>query len=393
MTIYRMHTLEMLAVQLCIMVMMFVSVNAWARPNTASCDAAHTINSTLAAGGEWSMCWSADIESSVVLSNIVYSSPAGEVRRVLGDLSLSQIELQYDDGQSAEYLLTDHGFGGSNTVSFDQETCADGNILQNNSVGIICSEEISRGYIYKYYSSHTQGSLLQLRTLSRVNGLIFVQRWQFFDTGDIAIALGTSGVLQQYGSSANGWKVNDSDYATGFTLLPVWRLDFDIGADSGNDKVVEIESRPSSSRYRKIRVNTEITNEAARPIDSENKRFWQIADDSETIFQNQFVSYQLEPLDLSDHGQTNLSWLQNDFFVTRYKACEQHAMDNPRNNCGGALNEFINGQSVSSSDLVVWYKTMYHHLPRAEDNSAIPIRWTGYSISPRDWVIDNPFAP
>ncbi len=392
MTIYRMHQLTKLATRLGIIATILLSVNAWARTNTATCDTAHTINSSFTSGGDWSMCWSADTESGVVLSNIVYSSPDGEVRRVLGDLSLSQIELQYDDGQPAEYLLTDHGLGSSNTVSLDQETCANGNILIDNGVGIICSQEISRGYIFKYYSSHRQGYALELRTLSQVNGLSFVQRWQFFDSGDIAIALGTSGVLQQYSTSVHGWKVNDSDYATGFTLLPVWRLDFDIGTNSGNDKVVEIESRPSNDRLRKIRVNTEITNEAARPINSENKRFWQIADGNETIGSNQFVSYQLEPLDYSDHGRSNLSWLQNDFFVTRYKACEQHAMRNPSSNCGSNLNEFINGQSVSGSDLVIWYKTMYHHLPRAEDNNAIPIRWTGYIISPRDWVIDNPFA-
>ncbi len=392
MTIYRMYKLRLLVTLFCLMATMFLPISSWARTNTVSCDAAHTINVTFATSSEWSMCWASNAESGVVFSNIVYSSPYGETRRVLGDLSLSQIELQYDDGQQAEYVLTEHGLGNSNAVSFDQNTCASGNTIQENGSGILCREVINRGYIYKYYTSQKQGYALQLRTLSKVNGLTFVQRWQFFDSGDIAIALGISGELQKYGSSAYAWKINDSEYATGFTLLPIWRLDFDIGADSNNDKVVEIESRPASNRFRKTRTNTEITHEAARPLNTENKRFWQIVDGSETNGANHFVSYQLEPLDFSDHGRSNFSWIQNDFFVTRYNQCEQHAMDNPSNNCGGNLNEFINGQAVADRDLVVWYKTMYHHVPRSEDNRAIPIRWTGYIISPRDWVRDNSFA-
>lgn len=392
MTIYRMYKLSLLASIFCLTITIFLPGKGWARTNTVSCDAAHTINVTFVTSGEWSMCWTINAESGVILSNIVYSSPYGETRRILSDLSLSQIELQYDDGRQADYVLTEYGLGNNNTIPIDQSTCAAGDIIQENGIGIICKDIIKRGYIYKYYTSQKQGYALQLHTLSNVNGLTFVQRWQFYDSGDIAITLGLSGELQEYSSSTSGWKVNDSEYATGFTLLPIWRMDFDIGADSSNDKVVEIESRPSADRFRKIRVNTEITNEAARPLNAENKRFWQIVDSSETNGVNHFVSYQLEPLDFSDHGRSNISWLQNDFFVTRFNQCEQHAIDNPSNNCGSGLDEFINGQTVSNSDLVIWYKTMYHHVPRSEDNRAIPMRWTGYLISPRDWVRDNSFV-
>ncbi len=392
MTISHIYQLRFIVTLYCLAAMIFLPNDALARANTASCDAAHTITQSFVTSGEWSLCWAHDAESGVAFSNIVYSSPYGETRRVLGDLSLSQLELQYDDGREVEYLVTEQGLGNSNTLSIGQSNCTSGDIIVQNGNGILCSEVIRRGYIYKYYSSQKIGYALQLRTLSNVNGLTFVQRWQFFDSGDITVALGISGELQEYGSSTYGWKVSDSVYATGFTLLPIWRMDFDIGADPSNDKVVEIESRPSNDRFRKIRVNTEITNEAARPLNTENKRFWQIVDGSETNGANHFVSYQLEPLDYSDHGRSDFSLMQNDFFVTRYNQCEQHAIDNPQNNCGSNLNDFINGQTVSNNDLVIWYKTMYHHVPRSEDNNAIPLRWTGYIISPRDWLSDNSFV-
>lgn len=392
MTVSHIYLLRFIVTLFCLVAMMTLPNHILARTNTLSCDAAHTISQSFVTSGEWSLCWTHDAESGVVFSNILYTSPYGETRRVLSDMSLSQIELQYDDGRGAEYIVTEQGLGNNHTLHIDQSHCTTGNVIVENGNGILCSEIIRRGYIYKYYSSQKIGYALQLRTLSNVNGLTFVQRWQFFDSGDIEIALGISGELQEYGSATYGWKVNDSEYATGFTLLPIWRMDFDIGADSNNDTVVEIESRPSNDRFRKIRVNSEITNEAARPLNAENKRFWQIVDGTETNGANHLVSYQLEPLDYSDHGRSNFSLINNDFFVTRYNPCEQHAIDNPQNNCGGNLNDFINGQTVSNNDVVAWYKTMYHHIPRSEDNNAIPLRWTGYIISPRDWVSDNPFV-
>jgi len=376
---------------LVILVISGFSANASARPSAGTCDAEHSISMALPTNASWSMCWSKNDAAGVVFSNIVYTTPDGNSRRVLGDLQLSQIEMQYDDGATADYLLTDFGLG-NNLVSQNQNTCENGNILDEGGTGIMCTEQIRRGYMYKYYSVSAQSYALQIRSTSEINGTTITQRWQFFDTGDITTAVGLSGQLQSFSAAEHGWKVNTTDYATGFTLTPIWRMDFDIGNDPNDDSVIEIESRPTDERRKKVLVRTTLETEAARPLDFENKRFWQIIDGSENIGGGRNVFYQLEPLDFADHGPTNLDWLQNDFFVTAFKACEQNAMDNTTENCGSSLIEFIDGQDIANSDIVAWYKTSYHHLPRAEDNNRIPTRWTGYIISPRDWTTDNQFT-
>jgi primary-amine oxidase len=50
---------------------------------------------------------------------------------------------------------------------------------------------------------------------------------------------------------------------------------------------------------------------------------------------------------------------------------------------------YVNNQPLNG-DLVVWYGSSFHHLPRDEDEDHMHPHTTGYSIVPRDLTATNP---
>ena len=77
--------------------------------------------------------------------------------------------------------------------------------------------------------------------------------------------------------------------------------------------------------------------------------------------------------------------------MTRNKVCERVASHNPATNgCANNVAAFANAENLTNRDLVVWYGSSFHHLPRDEDEDHMHPHWTGFSIVPRDLTAENP---
>ena len=50
----------------------------------------------------------------------------------------------------------------------------------------------------------------------------------------------------------------------------------------------------------------------------------------------------------------------------------------------------VNGEATDGQDVVVWFVNRHHHVTRDEDEAPMPIEWTGFEISPRQWYESNP---
>ena len=99
---------------------------------------------------------------------------------------------------------------------------------------------------------------------------------------------------------------------------------------------------------------------------------------------------------------------QRSLWVTRFN-------DTQSLNCKGVLEEkwdlpcYSNGQSVTDTDLVVWYLGSLHHHPRDEDGVATegdpnttldntfagvtPVMWTGFMLMPHNLFDTSPLWP
>lgn len=367
---------------------------AQARPSNSSCPTGNTISKTFSSGAAWDMCWEVRAEEGVVLSDVYYKPRNKTRRRVLGEASLSQIQTEYDDGSATEFLVTQYGLGGSNLQTLNSSMCQGGQLRRHAGRDVLCEVTKSNGYIYRYRNStRRQGSKLDVYSASNINAREFIIKWSFLENGSIEVASGLTGKFNnRTANAANGWPVTaQNQIATGFTDHYFWRLDFDIANDNGNDIIEQIKSVPSSDRLTKTKQIQTISSELAASFTPSDKKFWRVKDQSVTNSANQAISYEMVTLNYAQQskGNSNSAWLKNDMYLTQYNACERFAVQNPTNNCGSNVSQFVNGQNINAKDVVVWYRLVHHTLPRDEDFSPASVQWSHFIMLPRDWTSTN----
>ena len=369
--------------------------SAEARPGNPSCPTGQTIQSTLSSGSSWSMCWEARDKEGVVLSDIRYQAPGQARRRVMGEISLSQIQRNYDDGSPVRFLVTSSGLGGNNLINLTSSECIGGQLRYAAGKPVLCESKKDAGYIYKYGTqTAVSGQDLSLMSASQIGNYSYTVEWIFKENGTIQPKVGLSGSLDQTGSNASfGWPIQQNgQVGVGFVDNYYWRMDFDLGSSNSNDVIEQITSTLSADRTRRSKSITRINTESGRNFSPEVKRFWRVRDGSQT---NGFapISYELVMLNY-DHqsvGSNNESWMNRDIYLTKYNACERFAADNSTvNGCGWGVNSYTNGESIASGDVVLWNRISYHHLPRDEDDNVIGMRWNSFKLLPRDWHAVNP---
>ena len=365
-----------------------------ARPGSPACPSGQTIQSTLTTGASWSMCWEAREQEGIVLSDIRYQAPGQAQRRVLGEMSLSQIQRNYDDGSAVEYLVTRQGLG-SNFISMTSNECGSGQLKYVAGSSVMCQSQKDSGFIYKSgTNTAVSGKSLSLVSASQLGSYSYTLEWLFHENGTIEPKIGLSGIISRTSYDPNfSWPIQqDGKGGIGFVDNYFWRMDFDLGNSNANDVVEQITSTLNLARTKRSKSITTVGNEASRNFSPEVKRFWRVRDGAETNGVSP-ISYELVLLNY-DHQSTGTngeSWLSNDVFFTRFNACERFAVDNSTaNGCGANVKQFTNSQNINSKDVVVWNRLSYHHLARDEDDNVIGMRWNGFKLLPRDWYSLNP---
>jgi primary-amine oxidase len=364
-----------------------------ARPSGSSCPAGHTISKTFSSGSSWEMCWQIRDQEGLVFSDVKYKPVGRTARRILGEASLSQIQTEYDDGSAGQFLVTDYGLGGNNLQTLNNTMCEGGQLHQNAGRDVVCEVSEAAGYIYRYNRQQRNGDKLTVFSVSAVEAREYIIRWTFLENGTIEPAVGITGQFNKTTTDENsGWKVTAQDkISSSFVDHYFWRLDFDIADDSSNDIIEQIKSVPSSTRLTKTKQTQTISRELAASLIPAEKKFWRVRDNSVTNNSGKPISYEMVLLNYGQQNKGNSAspWLKNDLYITQYNACERFAADNPNNNCGTNVSEFVNAQNTNAKDLVVWYRLTHHTLPRDEDfNSAVP-QWSTFLMLPRDWTSTN----
>ncbi len=369
--------------------------SAEARPGNPSCPAGQTIQSTLSTGASWSMCWEARNQEGIVLSDVRYQAPGQPSRRVMGEMSLSQIQRNYDDGSPVRFLVSAVGLGGNNFINISSSECSGGQLHNSGGRPVLCQSKKDAGFVYKYgTNTAVSGVDLSLLSASQVGTHTYTVEWIFKENGTIQPKVGLSGSLDKTGTNTNfGWPIQQNgQVGVGFVDNYYWRMDFDLGSSNSNDIVEQITSTLSADRTRRTKSISRVSTESGRNFSPAVKRFWRVRDGSET---NGFapISYELVMLNY-DHqatGSNNEVWMNRDLYITKYNACERFAAHNVQDgSCGWGVNSFANGESINSGDVVLWNRMSYHHLPRDEDDNVIGMRWNSFKLLPRDWHSVNP---
>lgn len=357
-----------------------------------SCSAAFRIDETLPSGGRWRMCWERRSLEGVVLHDVTYTPPGGDAVEVLGSMNLAQIHVPYDNNVARFHDESDFGLG-FNIQDLGAADCPDGDLLTDGTDHVLCQQVQASGYAYKSYQDQAQGSTLSLFSVSAIGAYNYVVAWNFDDDGAIRPEVGATGQLQMYGgTTSTGWNVGQGQVAVAHMHNFYWRLDFDIDGN-GNDQVQELAATPSADRERITDTRTPFHTEVARRVSPRSFRSWRVRDTQTRNADGHPISYQLMPnTDFVFRGPGYEPFTQNEFYATRLNTCERFASHNPTQNgtCGGNVSQFANGGSLDGADLVVWYGTSFHHLPRDEDEDHMDVHWSGFSIVPRDLTATYP---
>jgi primary-amine oxidase len=355
------------------------------------------IDETLTTGARWEMCWEQRAQEGITFRE-VYFTPPGETRRkVFKEAGLAQIHVVYDDGSARRLILSENGLGGASQVDLTAAQCPSGTRLSNGGVHTLCKAQAGRGHAWKFDTVQQQGYWLELFSISHTGSLSWIVRWRFHDSGAIEPAVGASGELVAFGSNpAFGQPVTSSNViGVGWVTSVYWRLDFDIGSSATDDLVERFDVTPEGDGSTKALTTTVISTEGGEALDPQLKRSWRVRDAVTLNSDGRPISYHLEPLQAGHHYVPTASeaWANHDLAITAYDACERLVAGNSTaGGCGANLADFLTGQNVNGADVVIWYRTTYHHLPRDEDEPYVPTIWQGFVVSPRDWTSDNPLV-
>ncbi|MFE2432339.1 copper amine oxidase [Streptomyces sp. NPDC059373] len=372
---------------------------------------ASTVKKTLPNGTTWTMCWRMSGTKGLVLEKIAYQ-PKNEPRpiKVLASASLAQVNVPYDSGQTEYNDLSDIGFGNT-AINIGASECPGGTISsayiaqQQRNVKALCTNVLPHGYAYrsdiydnagnpKKYTK--QGDDLVLFSVSQLGWYEYITQWNFSDDGAITAKVGATGDLSpgDYSGAGTGWPIGkgNRDYSTAHYHSVFWRLNFDLDG-SNQAKVQQFDTkkagRGTGSEILKT-SSTNVTKELAGT--SALRRWWRVVSTAGKNADRHARSWELVQQH-SDHYDAH-AYTSKDVYFTQYRACEQFASGNSDPACAGrgtSVDKWVNGESLKHP--VMWVNVGFHHIPRDEDQTPMPVHWQGFQLVPRDVTAMSPLTP
>ncbi|MBP7600002.1 MAG: hypothetical protein KA750_01550 [Thermoflexales bacterium] len=357
----------------------------------AACSPSFSVVVTFTNGGRWDMCWESRAKEGVVYRDGYYTPPGNPQQKIFSQLGIGQIFVPYDPGSPRFHDMSDFGIG-SNHVTLDGSDCVDGKVLNDGAKDMLCQQVFSHGLRYLYGSVSAQKEALGLWSSAQIGAYNYVLQWNFHDDGTIEPVIGATGRLQYVDTSSAqaqyGWPIGPNRWGRSHIHTLYYRLDFDLGP-AGNDAVEQYEFGGSGGTARRI-FSTTLSTETAAQYSTERFRFWRIVDTATTNADGHRISYEIAPKFGYLHRNQVEPWTLNDVYVTNYAAGEICATHNA-SNCGGTgsdVSAFVNGETVT--DPVVWLSVTFHHVPRDEDETNMPLHWESFKLYPRDLTSVNP---
>jgi primary-amine oxidase len=252
----------------------------------------------------------------------------------------------------------------------------DGTLLYG---GRVCREVADRGLAEFFCSEgncHSRaGQSLVLWGSSQMGAYNYIIRWEFHDDGTIEPVFVAAGVLQ-FG-------------AVDHTHNVYWRLDLDID-DADGDSVEEFyrivpawsDGREGASGW------TPLLAETFRANDLNTFRRWRVVDHGQTNAEGSSRSYEVNPNPADGNLRTvpEEGFSRGELFITKSRDAERFVSTETSD----LLSSYLNGESVTDTDVVLWYVQHMYHLVRDEDEEFMPAHVMRYEIRPNGFFDHNP---
>jgi primary-amine oxidase len=377
----------------------------------APCNADSLVKETLPNGTTWQMCWRMNPLNGLVLEKVFVSSTRyPQPVQVLDSIAVAQLNVPYDTGETEYNDVTDYGFGGDDLQTLGGDDCKGGSArvgsdgaAEPQRRALLCVSAEPSGLAYRLQNPvenqpplAKQGHDLVLRSISKVGWYEYITEYRFADNGKITARLGATGDLSpgDYTKSDKGWPIGkgSTSYSAAHYHSAFWRVDFNIDG-AGKEKVEQYDTvRAGSGSTSAIfkTTKTAVTKEGS--FTKVNRRWWRLVSPTSKNKDGHFRSYELDtgandPYEA--HPETT-----PDVTFTQAKSCEQYATGNADPQCGArkTILDYARDKETMT-DPVMWVRVGFHHVPRDEDQSPMPIHWQGFDLTPRDFTEMNRLTP
>ncbi|MEV6493536.1 primary-amine oxidase [Actinoplanes sp. NPDC051633] len=378
----------------------------------APCATESTVHETLPNGTVWDLCWRMDERAGLVLEKIsvAYAKHPQPVQ-VLKSIRLGQLNVPYDSGDTEYNDLTDYGFGGWDLETLTGDDCKGGSARVGSDGGaepqrrkVLCVSAEPSGLAYrlhgyddeqeKVYSK--QGHDLVLRSISKVGWYEYVTEFRLADDGTISARLGATGDLSpgDYVNADRGWPIGkgNRDFAAMHYHSAFWRVDFNIDG-KGGERVEQFDTKVDGRGEMAPRLTTtHKTIGTEGTFTKANRRWWRVVSGSSRNTDQHLRSYEL--VTGADDRYEAHPETTPDVIFTQHHKCEMFATGNADPECADrtSILDFAKDKEALK-DPIMWVRVGFHHVPRDEDQSPMPLHWQGFDLAPRDFTAQNPLTP
>lgn len=353
---------------------------------TPACSAPYYVEQAFPANGpsetRWLICWQTVAGNGLIITSAAFQkSTASSPVQLLGDARVADIFVPYHDRSILRYLDVGYGFP---LITLSQSDCPQskgGTLLGNQSE--VCKEVRDRGLAWKDHNRVRRGEELVLWSVIDAGNYNNVVEWTFRDDGVVMGRLGATG------QNHPNWPYVAHMHGA------IWRLDIDLNGAEGDSVSLwkHQEQLPSGGAV-----------DTMTPIRSETGLIWNpleftslhIEDATLTNASGKPSAYQLMPLAFGAPRHQE-GFTKYDFWVTR-----NNGLSGSPEMSGSLLPSYIAPpQSVTNTDIVVWYYGGAHHLPRDEDGQLVNrvwqgeahIMWSGFMLMPHNLFDKTPLFP
>jgi primary-amine oxidase len=388
---------------------------ATAAPAPAPCAAPNMVKETLPNGTTWQLCWRMHDKAGLILEKVSISSKRNpQPVQVLESIRLAQLNVPYDSGETEYNDLTTYGFGGYSLQTLAGDDCKGGSARVGSDGGeeperrkVLCVSAEQSGLAYRSREDgdwehptvlSKAGHDLVLRSISKVGWYEYVVEYRLHDDGQISARLGATGDLapDEYLNADRGWPIGKGarDFAAMHYHSAFWRVDFNI-AGKGGEQVEQYDTKLDGRGSSTARLKTSRTVIAKEgTFNKVNQRWWRVVSQKSKNEDGHKRSYEL--VTSADDRYEGHPETKPDVTFTEKNLCEKWATDNAQDpECPEGKRTILDFAKDKSklTDPVMWVRVGFHHVPRDEDQSPMPLHWQGFDLLPRDFFAMNPLTP
>jgi len=338
-------------------------------------------------------------ENFVIRAAFFKPGPDKPEIQVLGMTHLAESLVAYSNG--VRYY--DIGVNHTGMIPISDSDIADqGIIIDKNGKRLIAAELHDRGLLWKDgHGGHAskRGEVFQLWSTLSASNYLYMAQYGFQDDGTISIRMGSTGSNLQ--AMLDHYHMH----------LGIWRIDVDLAdakSDAKANNVYVVRHKEPTDQPQHSTTTLEPFNGGV-----EGSLEWNDKEFTSLRIQNPGmrnavgnpVAYDLVPLRTGTQrhfgsGPPDEAFTHGDFWVLPFTMGKNNNIGEL--SCSNLPNYVKAGRSIENKDVVIWYISSAHHMPRDEDLQGPPgsrqtgatlVLWSGFELRPRSVFDSTPMYP